>query len=50
VHEPCTQAIVLEQAGGHPRVFGGDRVGSGERIDGARADVLEVPNGRRHHI
>jgi len=43
-------AMVLEQPRRHARVLRGDRVGPGERFEGARADVLEVPNGRGDHI
>ena len=48
--EPALQVMMLEQPRGHASILCGDRIGAGERIESARADVFEVPNGRRHHI
>jgi hypothetical protein len=44
------QMMMLKQPGGHASVLRGYRIDAGERIESARADVFEVPNGRRHHI
>jgi len=49
-HQLALQAMVLEQASGDASVLGGDHVRSGERLKGARADVLKISNGRGHHI
>jgi hypothetical protein len=42
--------MVLEQARRHTRVLRRDGVGMSERMKGARADIVEVSNGRGHHI
>jgi len=49
-HQISLQAMVREQARRHARVLRRYGVGMSERMKGARADILEVPNRRGHHI
>jgi len=48
--QPCLQVVVRKEPRSDARVLCGDRIGAGERIEGAQADVFEVPNGRGDHI
>ena len=43
-------AMVRNQDGGHPRVFGGDHVDLSEDVERAQRDVAQIPDRRGDHI
>jgi len=48
-NERLFQFHAVEQLHGHARILSGDEVGAGKRLAHARREVVEIPDGGRHH-
>ena len=43
-------SVVVEEGAGDPGVFGGHKMHPLQDLEGAECDILQVPDGRGHHI
>ena len=49
-HRRLVNIVVIQQFARLPRVFARDQIGFAQHAHGAIGDVLQVPDGRSHHI
>ena len=49
-HRRLVDIVVIQQFARLPRVFARDQIGFAQHADGAIGDVLQVPDGSRHHV